>query len=119
MRGHRRRLAGVVLAAAIVAAIPGVGAAAPQGSAAVTKTVRTKNFFFKAKKITIQKGDSVKWTNPTGVVHTTTRTKGSVTWDRSLDPGESFTRKFNKKGTFTYRCKIHVGQGMKGTVIVV
>ena len=119
MRGHRGRLFGVVLAAALVATSPAVGNAEPQGSTAVTKVVRTRNFFFKAKTITIDKGDSVRWTNPTGVTHTTTRTTNPATWDRSLDPGESFTRKFNKKGTFTYRCRIHAGQGMRGTVIVV
>jgi len=82
---------------------------------AETVTIEIKDFLFQPNKITINLGDTVKWTNKGQFPHTSTSDKGL--WDSStLSAGASFSRVFKKPGTFAYHCAIH--PGMKGTVSV-
>lgn len=66
------------------------------------------------------KGDSVTWKNPDTKVHDLTAYGAGWKVSEQLDPGESFKKRFKKKGTFRYRCTIHSGivggkcQGMCG-----
>jgi plastocyanin len=48
------------------------------------------------------------------LTHTTTANNGS--WDETLSPGETFTRKFRSTGTFAFHCSIH--PSMTGTITV-
>lgn len=70
---------------------------------------------FSPRTVTIRVGSSVKWTNNTGVYHTSTRTG---TWDSGyLAPTDgTFTFKFAKAGTYIYGCTPHAY--MTGTIIV-
>jgi plastocyanin len=93
-------------------AAAGAVAALAVPSFAATKGVSVKDDFFSAKKITVSKGTTVKWTwkgdNPHNVVG-----KG---FNSGVKTSGTFSRKFKKAGTFKYRCTIH--SGMKGTVVV-
>ena len=102
-------MAAVGLGVALAATLGG-----PPATAAVTR-VKIKDDLFRPKKVTVQKGDRVKWVNRGDDTHTTTSTQGL--WDARLAPGETFKRKFRQKGTFRYMCTIH--DGMKGRVVVV
>lgn len=75
--------------------------------------VTIKNFAFSPKEITINVGDTVTWTNQDSVTHTTT---GSI-WDSgNLGNGQTYSKTFDKAGTYDYICTIH--PNMKGKVIV-
>ncbi|HXF35838.1 MAG TPA: cupredoxin domain-containing protein [Actinomycetota bacterium] len=84
--------------------------------AATTVRVRIRDNVFRPRRITIQRGTRVRWVNRGNNPHTTTSNRGL--WDSGiLSPGESFTRRFRRTGTFRYHCEIHVG--MTGRVVVV
>jgi glucose/arabinose dehydrogenase/plastocyanin len=73
--------------------------------------VQVGNFFFSPTPLTILKGDTVTWTNVSGV-HTTTSSSGL--WDSGLmsvgSPAFSYT--FTSNGTFNYICSIHLFAGV-------
>ena len=84
-------------------------------SFAATVAVNIQNFLFQPKGITINLGDSVKWTNKDAAPHTAT--SDTALWDSgTLSTNASFTRIFDKTGKFTYHCTIH--PGMTGSVTV-
>lgn len=71
----------------------------------------------------IGKGDSVNWKNPDSEVHDMTSYNGK--WaNETLNPGESFKKRFNKAKTYFYRCNLHSGivggkcEGMCGFIHV-
>jgi plastocyanin len=64
--------------------------------------------------VRIDRGTRVRWVNASGLTHTTSSNAGA--WDRSLGPGERFTRRFRTTGRFPYHCEIHAG--MTGTIVV-
>ena len=77
-------------------------------------------------------GDTVKWINNSGGVHTATFNSsmaanakdaqvpdGVVPFDSGdIAPGATFSHTFTAKGTYKYFCGYHEGMGMVGTVIV-
>ena len=77
---------------------------------------------FKLQNLTIQVGDTVKWTQKDDTIHTTTSGQpGNPTpgWDSpNLRQGENFINTFDKVGTFPYFCRIH-GSLMTATITVV
>ncbi len=85
-----------------------------QLATATRKTVVMKDNYFSPKTITIPKGTRIRWVNRGEVPHTTTSTRGL--WDRTLAPGETYTRTFKRAGTFRYYCVFH--SGMTGKIIV-
>ena len=76
---------------------------------------------FSPSQITIQAGDSVRWTNRSGGAHNVAADDNSF---RNGNPSSSvwtFTRGFNTPGEFGYYCQPHGspgGIGMSGKVIV-
>src|SRR5712691_9543052 len=91
-----------------------VALGAPRASATVD--VQIKNFVYTPRIVTIDPGDSVRWTNFDTASH------GQV----SVEPGfatvvigqdQSTVMTFNVPGTFAYVCSIH-GVSMQGTVVV-
>jgi plastocyanin len=110
----RRWKLGIV---AVVAA-GAIGTSALPSSAVDVAKIRMKDNFFMPKRIRVEKGTRVKWVNRGSNPHTTTSTTGR--WDSgTLSPGDAFARRFRKRGTFKYICSIHVGEGMRGKVVVV
>ena len=79
-----------------------------------TTTVRVKALddVFRPSTVTIDRGSRVRWVNRGDHDHTTT---GS-SWNVTLSPGEHFTKRFRRAGTFTYSCVLH--SGMTGRVVV-
>lgn len=97
-------LASLATAAAVLAvAGPALGAG---------KTVKVDDNFFRAKTVTITKGDTVTWkwvgSNPHNVKF--------ASFSSKLQVNGTFKRRFTKRGTFRYRCTIH--SGMTGKVVV-
>jgi plastocyanin len=103
----RKLLVAPLLAAALVVAL-----LASANAMAASASVSVKDNFFSPKSKSVKKGTTVKWSwagraphNVTfNTVHSSTKTKGS------------YSLKFNRKGSFSYRCTIHTG--MTGTIKV-
>lgn len=110
----KRRL----VAAAMAVGLTVVGAGIASGATVVRMkdgAGSTENFF-RPKTTRVDKGTRVKWVNRGSRPHTTTANSGK--WDSgTLNPGESFARRFRKVGTFRYHCQIHTG--MTGKIVVV
>jgi plastocyanin len=116
----RRRRTGLALAAFAALSATAALALVPSGAfggarAASGHTVVLKEIRFNPGTLNIRRGDSVTWRwRDGGVEHNVTfagfhsRTQGSG----------SYTVKFNRRGTFNYRCTIHVALGMKGRINV-
>jgi plastocyanin len=88
------------------------------GGGAVVATVTQANFVFTPAKVTVNKGDtiSVKNGNPT-TPHTFTVTGQGI--DITNDAGQSQDVTIDlAPGTYTFICRFHESQGMKGTLIV-
>jgi plastocyanin len=92
--------------------------------AATTVNVSTTDFVFAPQSVTINVGDTVRWTsNGLGggdiSNHTTTSDPGvTPPWHGSLPPPNTeFSVTFDQPGTYTYHCEIHPVT-MKGTVNV-
>lgn len=84
---------------------------------AQTHSVSINNFAFSPASLTINKGDTVVWTNmQSGTPHTVTSDSGSELGSGQLSTGSSYSHTFNTAGTFAYHCSIH--PTMHGTVIV-
>jgi plastocyanin len=102
-----------VLALAGAALIP--AAAFGGGRAASTHTVILKNLRFHPGDVTIDRGDSVTWVWRDG------GTEHNVTFNgfhsRTQASG-SYTVRFTRAGTFSYRCTLHVAEGMTGKIVV-
>ena len=73
------------------------------------------NFAFGPQSTTIKAGDSVTWSNDDGPAHTVTF-KDSSPGAKSIPPGKTFTRLFDKPGTYEYFCSFH--PYMTGIIIV-
>ena len=92
----------------------------PMSSYSAVADVRIVNFSFVPATITVNVGDTVRWTNNDGAVHSTT---GGTNCQPSLDlwdsgplsNGGTFTQTFNSPGKFPYFSRI---QCFTGTVMV-
>ena len=87
---------------------------------------------FEPKQLEVAAGEEVTWENVGKMAHTVTADKskaadptlvsipdGTKEWDSGLrGEGESFSRTFQKAGTYRYICIPHEGAGMVGTVVV-
>ena len=73
------------------------------------------NFAFAPTEITIAPGESVTWTNDDGAPHGLEYHDGAKGTDLLL-PGASFSRQFDRPGTYDYNCSVH--PYMTGRVIV-
>jgi plastocyanin len=93
--------------------------AVSQQTAASTEKVGAKvsiaNFTFVPAEITIAPGESVTWTNDDGAPHGLEYADGAKGTDLLL-PGASFSRQFDRAGTYDYNCAVH--PYMTGRVVV-
>lgn len=109
MRAVRLGLAALAL---LVVGLTSSASAAPN---AATQSVAVANFAFSPVTVTINIGDSVRWTNSDAATHTATSNTGA--FSSTLAPsGGTFTFPFTSAGTFAYHCAIH--PSMTGSVIV-
>jgi plastocyanin len=104
------RLAALSLVALVLFA-PTAGA---QGK---TMTVSIKNFAFNPSNTTVSAGTTLTWVNNDQTAHTVTATNPAGVFDSgTLQPGQSYSFKFDKPGTYAYHCEIH--PDMTGTITV-
>ena len=108
MRKTILRLAALSLVALVLFA-PTAGA---QGK---TMPVSIKNFAFNPPNTTVSAGTTVTWVNNDQVPHTATANDGAFD-SGTLQPGQSYSFKFDKPGTYAYHCNIH--PDMSATVTV-
>ena len=81
-----------------------------------TYNISIANFAFNSKTLTINKGDTITWTNNDSVPH---QVKGDTLTSLSgpvITNGQSYSYTFNNIGTFAYHCNIH--PSMLGSVTV-
>ena len=97
----------------LVVLIATVGLALPASGGGNVTRVRIIDNGFRPNRVTIDRGTAVRWVNTGNRDHTTT---GSGWNSGVLDPGDTFRRRFNQRGTFAYRCTIHAT--MRGTIVV-
>jgi plastocyanin len=112
----RRGLRGAAVAAAL-GVVVGISTAAAGASATVRMNDGSGTYqnFFQPRTLRVQKGTRVVWRNRGSRPHTTTSNGGL--WDsETLQPGQSYARKFRKVGTFRFHCEIH--DGMTGKIVV-
>lgn len=88
--------------------------AAPNTAAAGAR-ISIANFAFAPPEITVVAGQSVTWANDDGAPHGLMYKDGAKGTDLLL-PGKSFSRTFDKPGTYDYACSVH--PYMMGKVIV-
>jgi plastocyanin len=101
----------LLVGSAVAAVVPALPA-----HAAVTTDAAISNFSFSPDPLTIDAGDTVRWTNKDATSHTVTADDGSFT-SQSLGSQAPFTHTFSQPGvTVTYHCAIH--PGMTGSVVV-
>ena len=115
------------VAALTLAATPAFGTQGPEA------TVRmTEENTFEPKRLAIEAGQAVEWTNPSSVVHTATADaekasdpsnvalpEGAEPFDSGdVEPGGTYRRTFDVPGTYRYVCLPHEGMGMVGTIEV-
>ncbi|MDB6035457.1 MAG: hypothetical protein JWM16_5795 [Verrucomicrobiales bacterium] len=89
----------------------------PVGASAASVTdVQIINYSFQPSAVTINLGDSVRWTENDGPFHTTTSSQGL--WDADyFDHDHPFTYAFNQAGNYPYYCIPH-SSFMSGSVTV-
>src|SRR3954468_24664785 len=90
-------------------------AAAPRS--AVTIDITIQNFSFAPNAITIEKGDTVRWTNQdSGVFHSAISVRPGF-FTNPIGQGQINTVVFDRPGTYDYICGVH-GQQMRAPIIV-
>jgi plastocyanin len=113
-----RRLAQASLVALMCLATLSAAASAQPRAATVpgaAARVRIVDFAFMPRSVTIAVGGGVSWKNTGASPHTTTSDTGE--WDSGvLNPGSTFSHRFNSAGTFFYHCNIHPFMTAKVTV---
>jgi plastocyanin len=107
-------LPAVALLAATVFAV-GCGGEGENGEPVATTEVKmVKSYRFDPKRIEIEAGQTVTWTNDDNFTHTV-EVEGQE--DHEGDQGDSVEITFDEPGTYDYVCTLH-SQDMDGTVIV-
>lgn len=76
------------------------------GSSNKVSGVSIENFEFRPNTVTIASGDTVAWKNNDGSPHAVAFTDGTA-GSGSLFPGNTFSRTFQKPGSYDYYCSIH------------
>jgi plastocyanin len=99
----------------------GGGAQKPSGGGQ-TVEVSMKDIAFDPASITVNKGDTVTWTNDESIGHDVTKTDGPGPDFSSGDPGamgegDTFSQTFDTPGEIKYECTVHA-PSMSGTITV-
>jgi len=113
-RAVRARHAALALLVCVAIALP-ADALASAGQAARTHVVTLQGLRFHPATVNVNVGESVTWEwRDGGIEHNVTGTH----FRSHTQTHGSFTVQFNHRGTFSYRCTIHVAEGMVGKVVV-
>lgn len=121
----KRVLISLLALTAIIAMLAGCSSSpsSPNPPAPETHDVSMVSNTFSPATITINEGDTIRWTNNDVRVHTSTSgTNGTPDgkWNSGdVAIGATYLRVFNAAGTFPYYCTYHFVMGMTGTITVV
>lgn len=85
-------------------------------NSAETNKISMSNLRYTPAKITVKQGTTVTWTNDDNTAHTVTGDSSKAPRSKSIEPGQSFSFKFDLIGIFGFNCDFH--PDMKGTVTV-
>jgi len=69
--------------------------------------VSIENFAFVPQVVTITPGESITWSNNDGGPHAIAFKDGVAAGSDTLFPGKTYSRTFDKPGTYEYFCSIH------------
>lgn len=99
---------------------PPGGAAAEKvsGVPAAVNVGETDDLKFAPTTVTAKVGDVVQWKNDGTLVHNVVFDNQAVPSSDSMNQGDTFEVKFTKPGTYSYVCKFHEANNMRGTVTV-
>jgi len=81
-----------------------------------TNKVTIANMAFSPSQITVNKGDTVTWTNNDSTAHTVTSDTGSELNSGDIQPGSTYSHTFSQTGSYQYHCSIH--PYMRATIVV-
>jgi plastocyanin len=84
------------------------------GSSSSQPAVKAEDFDFSQKSLTVKAGETVVWTNTGATEHTV---KGPGFFSKAIEPGATYSHRFDASGTFSYFCTLHP-QAMRATVVV-
>ena len=93
----------LVLGASLMWVMPPSGAATARVKAAGSSS---DGFRWDPSTRSINRGDTIVWTNPTGKNHTVSAYGGNWSKSDTIEPGERTNKRFRKRGTFRYRCLV-------------
>jgi plastocyanin len=109
-------MARALVAALLLALAAGCGdSAEAEAPVATTEVSMAKSYRFEPKRIAVDAGQKVTWTNDDNFTHTV-RVDGQDD-DHKVERGESVSLAFDDPGTYHYVCTLH-RQDMDGEVIV-
>ncbi len=122
----------ILAAQSAVAARPAAAAMANKSVSIVPSSSTCSHLFcFQPTRVKVAAGNSVTWTNHTGVTHTITRCTPSACsghgggtgtdtgfGDPGLSPNQQYTFTFHGPGSYVYYCAIHGYATMHGKVTV-
>jgi plastocyanin len=111
------RLALATFAAPVAAALLVAGCGGTDEAAtptATTDVAMAKSYRFEPKRIAVDAGKTVTWTNDDNFTHTV-QVDGQE--DHKVEPGDKVSIAFDKAGTYHYVCTLH-SKDMEGEVIV-
>jgi plastocyanin len=110
----------IIALALLLFGLAAVQSVTKRASAVGAGVVAIKDFEFQPKELRAKAGTTVTWTNGGSSSHTVTADDGSFE-SPTLARGKTYSRKFDKPGTYPYHCAFHGGaggDGMSGTVII-
>lgn len=115
--------AATATAVAVIFAPAGARPDRPAAHASSVRVVKFGEYFFTPKRITIRRGDRVRFTNVGRIEHTVADStkngtiRSRVIRPRPLAPGRSQTVTFRRRGTIYYLCTFHPTM-MRGVIVV-
>ena len=110
-----RKLFVIAIAACALAALTATAFAA-------TKRVKVGDDYYVRSsgvpKVTVSKGDTVRWRFAGDNPHTVTVSKGPVKFNSGMKSSGTYSKKMKKRGTYTIYCTIHGASTQKMKLVV-
>jgi plastocyanin len=79
---------------------------------------QTDELKFVPASATAKVGDVIQWKNEGTALHNVVFDNQLVPSSDPMNQGDTFEVKFTQAGTYTYVCKFHEAQNMRGTITV-
>lgn len=86
------------------------------GALASSPTVKVKDNFFSARKLTVSRGASVTWRWAGALYHNVKVKSGPAKFGSRTQLHGSFRHRFTARGTYKLYCSLHPGMTMTVTV---